>query len=158
MNKKFFVTKRFYFFILSALFLSAFLFANLVSGSNNDIVISEICPTGCASSGEQWIEIYNKGSEDVDLSSWRFWEAETNHTLSVSEKSLIQNFVLSPGSYAVITQNDVTFFDLHPDFSFLVLDSSWGTLNKSGEEIGIKSGSSDNEFIEKFTYKAIENN
>jgi len=157
MKKQFFVTTSFIFVVVT-LSLSVFLFYNFVRGVDNDIVITEICPTGCADSNLQWVEIYNKGNEEVDLSGWRFWEAGTNHTLSISEYSLKQSFVLSPGEYAIIVQNDVSFFASFPEFTALVLDSSWGTLNKGGEEIGFKSGSAESDFIEKFTYKSIINN
>ncbi|PIY93297.1 MAG: hypothetical protein COY69_02360, partial [Candidatus Magasanikbacteria bacterium CG_4_10_14_0_8_um_filter_32_14] len=144
--------------VLLALFMSVFLFKNFVHSANEDIVITEICPTGCADNGFQWIEIYNKGSKDVDLSGWKFWEATTNHTLATSSRSIQQTFVLASHSYAVIAQNDLNFFQVYPDFSALVLDSSWSVLNKSGEEIGLKISNGDNDFIEKFIYLGIQNN
>ena len=157
MKKQFFVSISFVFVVL-VLFLSVFLFSNFVHGANEDIVITEICPTGCADSNYQWVEIYNKGNDDVDLSGWRFWEGSTNHTLSTTTLSVEKNFILKAHNYAVIAQNDLNFFQVYPNFSALVLDSSWSVLNKSGEEIGLKKGSGENDFIEKFIYKQIENN
>ncbi|MBT3538571.1 PKD domain-containing protein, partial [Candidatus Parcubacteria bacterium] len=134
--------------------LSVFLFYNFVYGENTDIIITEICPTGCASSGHQWIEVYNKGEEQINLEDWIFWEGETNHSLSISEKSVGQDFLIDPNEYAIIAQNDLYFFEDNLDVTSTVFDSSWGTLNKSGEEIGLKDG--DGEFIEHFIYKALE--
>lgn len=139
--------------LLALLFGSVFLFLQ-VYGSAVPIVITEICPTGCASSGYQWVEIYNKSDEDIDLSDWKFFEADTNHGLSVSVSSTIQNGIISAGSYAVIVQNDILFFQEYNDVHVLVLDSSWSALNKSGEEIGLKNENGDS--IELFSYDAID--
>ena len=92
---------------------SVFLFVHFVKGADTDIVITEICPTGCASKDHQWIEIYNKGEEAVDIEEWRFWEAQTNHLLKISEESEQQDFEIEPNEYAIIAQNDVYFFQDH---------------------------------------------
>lgn len=155
MIKLFFSKLKIIILFFGILIVSIFLFKNFVFGYENDIVITEVCPTGCAESGFEWIEIYNRGNDDVDLSGWKFWEADTNHSLNISEKSLIKNFVLPSKEYAVITQNDFNFFELYPNFSSLIIDSSWSTLNKGGEEIGLKKG---NNFIEKFFYSSIQDN
>lgn len=140
--------------ILSVIFvMGIFLFTNLARSENTDIVITEICSTGCASSGYQWIEIFNKGEAVVDLENWKFWEADTNHGLNIAPSSTEQDFLINPGEYAVITQNDLYFFENNSNVTSTVLDSSWGTLNKSGEEIGLKD--SDGDITEQFTYKAI---
>ena len=158
MKRIYFLSLGSFVFFVTALFMSVFLFKNFAHSANEDIVITEICPTGCADSGYQWVEIYNKGSEDIDLSGWKFWEGSTNHSLDISSKSIQQTFVLASHTYAVITQNDLIFFEIYPDFSALVLDSSWSVLNKSGEEIGLKTSSGSSDFIEKFSYIGIQNN
>ncbi|PLX27030.1 hypothetical protein C0581_03840 [Candidatus Parcubacteria bacterium] len=141
--------------IVTLLFLlSVFLFLSFVYGQDTSIVVTEICPTGCASSGHQWIEVYNKGDEQADLEGWIFWEGETNHSLKVSEQSVQKDFFIEPNEYAIIAQNDIYFFEDNPHVSSTVLDSSWGTLNKSGEELGLKNSSGD--FIENFIYKPLE--
>lgn len=140
-------------FVCALLLGSVFLFLQVFS-EGVSVVITEICPTGCGSKDHQWIEIYNAGSESVDLSDWKFFEAETNHGLKISASSTIQDMILESGAYAVIVQNDLIFFQDYPDVSVVVLDSSWGTLNKSGEEIGLKNV--DGDVVELFTYKEIE--
>ncbi|MFZ2979181.1 MAG: lamin tail domain-containing protein, partial [Candidatus Magasanikiibacteriota bacterium] len=135
--------------------MGIFLIINLARSENTDIVINEICPTGCAVSGHQWIEIYNKGDVAVDLSGWKFWEGETNHGLDISSSSLEQDFLIEPGEYAIIAQNDLYFFEDHPDVTSTIFDSSWGTLNKGGELIGMKDNNGD--LLEEFIYKAINN-
>lgn len=112
---------------------------------NTDIVINEI--GAYEASGHEWVEIYNKGSAAVDLTDWKFWEAETNHGLSLIQGD---DWILDPGEYAIITQNDVNFLADYPDVATAIFDSSWSSLNESGEEIGLKDAGG--EFVEQFTY------
>ena len=159
MKKQFFVSISFV-FVVSALFMSVFLFSSFVHGADNDIVITEICPYGCADSNYQWVEIFNKGNEDVDLSGWRFWEIKSgkNHFLNISSKSKKQEFILHPNEYAIIVENDDNFFGQYPDFDSLVLDSTWDDLGSSGS-VGLKTGGGASDyFVEQFSYKATENN
>lgn len=150
--------KLYFVLLASALVLgSIFLLSGNARGENTDIVINEICPTGCADKDHQWVEIYNKGEDSVDMENWKFWENEQNHGLSISESSQEQDWLIEPGEYAIIAQNDLYFFEDYPDVTSTVFDSSWSTLNKSGEEIGIKSGSGSDAFIEQFTYISIGN-
>ncbi len=121
-------------------------------GNPPSIVINEICPSGCAPSGRQWIEIYNAGSEPLDLEQWKFYENETNHALSISPSSSIKDWIVHPGQYAVIAQNDDAFFQDHPHVSSTVFDSSWSILNKRGEQIGLRTDARTEDFVELFIY------
>jgi len=141
--------------IISTLFVvGIFFLSNSAYSENIDMVVNEICPTGCASSGYQWLEIYNKGDTAVDLENWKFWEGSTNHGLSIAPSSTQQDWLIEPGEYALIVQNDSYFFIDNPQVTSTVFDSSWGTLNKSGELIGLKDNNGD--LVEEFTYTAIE--
>jgi DNA/RNA endonuclease YhcR with UshA esterase domain len=138
--KKF--TSLFYFFLL----LGSFFVFNNVFSANSDIVINEI--GAYESSNHEWIEIWNKGSEPVDLTGWKFWENNTNHGLSVSSTDA----VVSAGEYAVIVQDADQFILDYPFFAGSIFDSSWGSLNESGELIGLKDNTGN--FVEQFTYIA----
>lgn len=140
-------------YILAGIFLSH---KKVSSHEGQGIIITEVCPSGCALSGRQWVEIYNTGQDQVDLSGWKFWEGGVNHGLILSEYSDVQSYILEPGAYAIIVQDDGLFFDDHPDTSVLVLDSVWGTLTKSGEEIGIKKGTKEDDFVERFVYTGVD--
>ena len=60
-----------YFLILLVLFFaSSFFIAKNVHAANTDIVINEI--GAFATSTHEWVEIYNKGSDPVDLTGWKF--------------------------------------------------------------------------------------
>jgi len=139
--------------VWQTIFIVAFLFMPAFAKAN--VVINEICPTGCASSDHQWVEIFNPDASLIDLTGWKFWENSTRHGLSISSSSIKQSFSLEAGEYAVITQDDQLFCSDHPGFSSLILDSSWSTLNKSGEEVGLKD--STDVFVEQFTYPAVTN-
>ncbi len=118
---------------------SIFLFTQIVKSANSDIVINEICSTGCADNNKhQWVEIFNKGSETVDIMGWKFWEEQTNHSLKFNSSSLLQDYLIQPGEYCAIVEDDQTFVLDYPGFASHIFDSSWSTLNKSGEEIGLK--------------------
>ena len=138
-------------FIAGFIFLlfGSFFISNKVFSANTDIVINEIgaYPT----STHEWIEIWNKGSESVDLTGWKFWENNTNHGLSVSSTDA----VVAAGEYAVIVQDANQFILDYPFFSGSIFDSSWTSLNESGEEIGSKDA--DGNFVEKFTYISASN-
>ncbi len=121
--------------------VSVFAKAGAVS---TDIIINEI--GAYESSGHEWIEIWNKGSEPVDLTGWKFWENDTNHGLSVSNTDAI----MQPGEYGAIVQNDTQFLLDYPNFFGSVFDSSWSSLNESGEEIGLKDATGS--VVEQFTY------
>ena len=100
-----------------------------------DVVINEIMynPSGPDESHE-WIEIYNNGPSDQDLTGWTFYEAATNHALTVSQGDIL----LPEGEYAIIADNALQFLLDYPGFLGIVLDSSWGSLDNGGETIGIR--------------------
>jgi hypothetical protein len=80
--------------------------------------------------GYEWIEIYNAGSESIDLSSWYFYEQEVFHRLEFEASSILQ-----PSSYAVIVQ-DRELFKSEFTTTALVIKSSF-SLHNTGEELGI---------------------
>lgn len=131
-------------FFVGFLLLGSFFILGKSLAANSDIVINEI--GAYEGSGHEWIEIWNKGSEQVDLTGWKFWENSINHGLSVSSTDA----VVSAGEYAVIVQDASQFILDYPFFAGSVFDSSWGSLNESGEEIGLKDAGGN--FVEQFTY------
>ncbi len=132
------------FLFIWAVFFGSFFIYNFLSAESNDIVINEI--GAYESSGYEWVEIYNKGDETVNILAWKFWEQSTNHGLSVSTTDA----VVDPGEYAVICQDENKFLEKYSGFVGSVFDSSWSTLNEGGEEIGLKD--EEGNFVERFTY------
>jgi len=125
---------------------SVFLFSARAQTDSPTIVITEI--GAYESSGHEWVEIHNVGSDAVDMTTWKFVEDGTNHGLTTSTDTS----VLAPGSYGIIAQDGATFLADYSHVSVPVFDSSWGTLNESGETIGLRN--SEGAMVEEFTYIA----
>mgnify|MGYP000284651848 FL=1 len=132
--------------IILGLLLGSFFVAHTVFSANSSIVITEI--GAYEDDNHEWIELWNKGPKPVNLDGWKFWENNTNHGLSVSGTDPI----LGPGYYGVIVQDAAQFILDYPFFTGRIFDSSWSSLNESGEEIGLKDNTGN--FIEQFTYVA----
>lgn len=121
------------------------------------VVISEVGAT--ASGNGEWVEIVNTSDTPINITGWRFWEAGTNqsetnqsgtnHTLTIINTP---DFTLPAQTYAVIVKNEAAFRTDHPTFTGILFGSSWSILTNSGEEIGLKTGTGDDTFIERFTY------
>jgi hypothetical protein len=94
----------------------------------------------------EWIEVYNDGSSAVDLTSFKLFESNVNHSLIlVSGHSSIQ-----AGGYAVVVSDYDKWKLDWPNFSGNVFDSSFSLGNSEGELLVIKD---DNLSIEnEYTY------
>jgi len=97
--------------------------------------------------GREWVEIHNVGADSVDVSSWRFFEAETNHKL----KPISGNGTLSAGEYAIIVSDNEKFHADNPSFSGSVLESSF-SLSNTGESLSLRNA--DLNDIDSVTYSA----
>ena len=133
------------FLALAYCLVSVFLFVPVFS-EGSTLVITEIA--AFESTGYEWIEVLNVSQEPIDMSSVIFWEAGVHHGLRPVNR---ETAMLFPSEYAIITQNDALFLEKYGDVGVLILDSSWGSLNERGEEIGLKSSLGDL-FFELFTY------
>ena len=87
--------------------------------------------------GREWVEIFNSGSEVVDLTGWRFYEAETNHKINLFRET--NTFLLPAGGYAIIADDPNKFLIDWSNFSGVVLDSSF-SLSNTGETITLRNG------------------
>lgn len=123
-------------------------FAEIVS--TPALVINEIGVK--ETSDYEWIELYNKSGEPVDVKDWKFYEDKTSHGLSVFRGSS----VVGPGEFAIIANKADLLTQKYPDYAGTILDSSWGSLKEEGEEIGLKDSSGS--FVELFTYPAMTAN
>jgi hypothetical protein len=136
---------RFLFCLISFIF-------SCPSAVSAQVIISEIMyDAEGPDDGREWVEIYNGGSENIDLSGWSFYEADTNHKLT-SENS----YVLNAGSYAIIANDATQFLSEWPSLEALVLDSSFSLRSKDniGEYIAIRDA--DKNETDGLTYKPLE--
>ncbi|MFH8039108.1 MAG: lamin tail domain-containing protein, partial [Candidatus Aenigmatarchaeota archaeon] len=98
-----------------------------------NLIITEIMynPYG-KDTGREWVEIFNKGNCDVDLSKIYFVDESGYHKISPSN--------LSANQYAIITTN-VTQFKLdYPNANCLIVKSSF-SLRNTNETIGLANSS-----------------
>ncbi len=130
---------------LLVLLVSVFYFIQNARATSSDIHINEIA--AFESTGNEWIEIVNNGSEPIELTGWKFVEAGVNHGLTLAQGS---DMVLGPDEYAIITQDATVFVAAYPNVTVRIFDSSWGTLNESGELIGLRDANGN--MVEEFTY------
>ncbi len=103
-------------------------------GNNfNDIVINEIMYA--PSSGEpEWIEFYNKTSQNISIVSWKLSDANTSITLL--PESLLDDIIVPANSFLVISKSeDISNYYSVPSEVFV---TDIPTLNNTGDNIVLK--------------------
>lgn len=97
--------------------------------------------------GREWVEIMNTGNAaaTVATSTWKFFEANTNHSLSLFQGSLS----IPSGGFAIIVDDPSKFLLDWPGFSGTIFDSSF-SLSNTGETIGLKSSTTT--IVDQVTY------
>lgn len=86
-------------------------------------------------SGREWVEVTNTGDSTVDMGGYTFFEASSNHALTLVSGASI----LSSGSSAIITSDPVKFKIDWPNYSGSLFDSSF-SLSNEGELFVLKDG------------------
>lgn len=106
---------------------------NETSNYSQSLIITEIMynPLG-SDSGREWVEIYNKGEEDVNLTEVKFYEAGVKHGLKLANGS----YLLDVGGFAVIADKPEKFLEDYPDYEMDLFDSSF-SLKNSGEFLAL---------------------
>lgn len=101
-----------------------------------EIVITEIMYNPeSTDSDREWIEIYNSGSEIVDLSDYKLLENDVNHKLSAHNPENDEKLELEPQKYAIIADNSLKFSEEY-SINGLLIDSVF-SLRNDGEVIYI---------------------
>ncbi|HCY75900.1 MAG TPA: hypothetical protein DHV28_08250 [Ignavibacteriales bacterium] len=103
-------------------------------GNNfNDIVINEImyAPT----SGEpEWIELYNRTSQDINIVSWKLSDANT--TITLLPESILDDIIVPANSFLVISKSeDISNYYFVPSEVFV---ANIPSLNNTGDVVVIK--------------------
>ncbi len=98
------------------------------------VLINEVAWMGTSfSSTDEWIELYNPGSQPVDLTNWRLYSStDNNPSIVFSVSNCVPDCIIPAGGYFVIASNADAFNDgvhasLVPDY---VIPFS---LNNEGE-------------------------
>ncbi|MEM5811450.1 MAG: lamin tail domain-containing protein [Candidatus Aenigmatarchaeota archaeon] len=102
-----------------------------------NLIITEIMynPYG-RDTGREWVEIFNKGNCDIDLSKIYFLDESGYHKIVVSGSSPI----LHANEYAIITTNVTQFKLEYPNANCLIVKSSF-SLRNTNETIGLANSS-----------------
>jgi hypothetical protein len=103
------------------------------------VVISEIMyDVEGTDADQEWIEVYNAGSESVNLVSFRLAEAGTDHEITQSSG----DGDLEPGERAIIAANPTAFAGLWSSGGAAIFDSSF-SLSNTGETLALKDANLD---------------
>ncbi len=95
------------------------------------LIINEIMYRPTAEQAE-WFELYNPGTESIDLQQWRFADARTNNRILLTDTTCI----LPPRGFLIIAEDSSVVADF-PDFEFTVCVPRGGfvSLNNNGDSI-----------------------
>ncbi len=97
----------------------------------SDVVINELMYKPISgNSADEYVELYNRGTNAVDLGAWRF-TAGIAYTFP-------SNLVLPPGGYLVIARDATNLLAKYPNLtSANTLGNYSGTLGNSGERVAL---------------------
>ena len=93
------------------------------SNTNSDIVITEIMYNSPASDDFEFIELYNKGTTNIDLTAWSFTQGIT-YTFGATQ--------LEAGNYLVVSEDSLLMLELYGMNGF---EWTSGGLSNGGEDI-----------------------
>lgn len=128
------------------LFLAGLVLFSSYNFAYAGLVINEIMyDLDGTDTGREWIEVYNDSDTAVDLSTFKFFESNTNHGLTLSEGDVN----IGAHGYAVIVSDSVKFKIDWPSFSGTIFDSSF-SLSNDGEALAIKDESLN--VVNEYTY------
>lgn len=143
MNQLLFQKTKYLILLVGFFFAPSFAFAS--------VAISEIMydPPG-ADTSHEWIEINNDSDTAVDLSGWKLFENNSNHSLTLISSSA----TLPAHGFAIIAENATTFQSDWPAFldSSAILFDSVFSLSNTGETIAIKD--STGAIVDEATYNS----
>ncbi|MSU55641.1 MAG: PKD domain-containing protein [Candidatus Taylorbacteria bacterium] len=118
------------------IFIASFFIGRAV---NAQMVLDEIMyDLPGTDTGREWVEVLNTGNSSVEISTttWKFFEADTNHSLSLFRGDLL----IPPSSYFVIVDDPQKFLLDWPSFNGTIFDSTF-SLSNTGEIIALKNDS-----------------
>ena len=117
--------KKFYSVLIALMLISSFAFAMPALATEKSILISEVQTGTEISASQEFVEIYNNGNNDQDMSGWTFYYKSQAGSTWV-KKATILSKILEPGSFYVFASN------LQSDVSYS------STLAQSGGNIQIR--------------------
>ena len=96
------------------------------------------------SESKDWVELYNAGATDVDLTGWTYSDADDDHVFAFPDGTILKS-----GEYLVAAQEIASFSVIHPSVSNAVGDAGFG-LAGGGELVRIFDASG--AIVDSLTY------
>jgi len=134
--------------IRAIVFIFALFPLSFAYAADERLVITEImyAPEG-TQAGREWLEIRNSGSAPVSFSEkvgtayrWRIVKGSGEYPIS----PFGNNDTLQPGGFAIVAADPAKLLETDlTGFSGMIIKSSFGSLNDSGETLSIKDRSND---------------
>lgn len=107
----------------------------------------------------EWVELFNRSAEAVDLNNWQIGDWRNTHAISNS------TLLLEPGSYAILAECASCLFTFYDLIGSLVIaePGGWSSLNNSGDTVlliddfGIEADrfAFDNTFGDNYTWGRV---
>lgn len=116
--------------------LFLFLIVLLPSVSNAQVIISEIMYDLSGTDSNEWVEVQNTSAQSIDLSTWKFFEGNSNHGLTAYQGD--PN--IPANGFAIIAHDPVAFKSEFTSFTGVIFDSSFSLNNTTGETLVIRDG------------------
>ena len=108
-------------------------------GSSMAIVINEVAWMGTgASSNDEWIELYNPGATDVNITGWRLATTDNNPPFSIT----LSGTIPAGGYFLLERTDDSTISDITADQIYS------GSLNDSGRVLRLYSSASNTTWVD----------
>jgi hypothetical protein len=95
--------------------------------------------------GREWVEVYNGSTADIDLSTWKLFEANVAHKITATGDP-----ILLSGGRAIVADSPEKFLADNPGFSGSVFDSAF-SLSNGGETIALKDAA--DAIVDSVTYE-----
>ena len=130
--------KQVFLFLVSTLVLTCFL--SFVSA---EIRINEVMPHSNNSYGDEWVELYNNGDENLTLMLWKISDGIGNNKKNFSLNISARGFAL----ILDISESNCSFFNIAPDSCF---ELAMPSLNDGGDNLSLYNSSSN--LIDNFTW------
>ncbi len=127
--------------------LSFFLILLFTPLASADIIINEIMYSPSSEFGStdnEWVELYNSGDIEINLSGWVFVESSQNHNLSG---------IIDPSEYIILSRKPENFTQYYGSPS-RVIEARF-RLNNDGEELTLKNA--DGIVINSTIYRPVGN-
>lgn len=101
-----------------------------VSSSYPPILISEFLANPQGTNQTEWIEIYNRSLEDVDLQNWFIGDALNVYPMT------LEPFFIAPNQYIVLTKSVNDFLIENSQFDGIAIElEKWAVLNNDVDKI-----------------------